>query len=165
MGRPVKYTEPRKDILLKLPLSLVEYLDSLAAQQNISRTELIYSILATSDTDTATKLIKTLNETRKQLSHLIQENKKLNESLSKLDTRFSSIIKLYQPLDIPEEIFSFCEQYKHKVKTIDIDVLTDVVLREFENKKLSEGFKITKKQTIRQMIKASLLQLKDEVIR
>ena len=81
VGRPLKYGKTRLEHYA-LPISVVDYLDTLCKEKNFSKTELIINALITSDKEILSKFTSDINALRENYKNMVKANQELSNKLN-----------------------------------------------------------------------------------
>lgn len=165
IGRPKIY-QNREIVQLLIERDMLEFLTQVAQDRDISRNELIRSILAQADIDLATNLAQELKGLREAISHLDKNNKELMTKLKNFSRR--SINGLYMDITPDENIRKGFEVIKQRFRNAliqnngvltpsQINVWAEMILNETEQILLKEGKAIKNRSVAKLMAKKLLV--------
>jgi len=155
-GRPKLYTEARTLISLHLPDWLLERLDEESHKMNVTRTELITSILSNNLDNETSKIIAI---ELSKLRDLVNKNSKIIEEAGR-----RIVVDIYKNIEPDELVKQAYEKNKKdwiriynehngNVSKIVIETWNNIIYEELEVLALKKGKAIKNKNIAKQMIK------------
>jgi len=176
VDRRVKYTEPRKDFLLKIPYSVFNRLQEIANEKGLTMTETINTLILSSiDNEYATELAKSLKELNKEIKKWKCVAEKQQNMITQIQAKLKNdVLSLYMSIEVDPELKNFVEKFREQyVKVIserksDAEreqtrkAWTNIIYRKFEESVIKKGKIIKSEKLARNMIKTVLKQMEPE---
>ncbi|RLC36299.1 hypothetical protein DRH29_04850 [candidate division Kazan bacterium] len=173
IDRRVKYTEPRKDFLLKIPLSVFERLKEKASKNGLSVTETINAhLLSSIDSDFAVEMARSLKELNEEIRKWKSVAKKQQDMLDHIQSRLKNdVLSLYTEIKADPELESFVKKFKNdylkvfRTKKTGIErdqtrkAWTNIIYRKFEERMIEKGKMIKSEKLAKAMIRMVLKEL------
>ncbi len=175
-GRPKVYTEKRVPINLYLPEVVVNKLDEIAYERDISRTELIHSLIIQGDWEEAVLLAKNFKELKEQVRELLKVNKRYEEYFSQIMNK-NSFIEIYSDIKIDDNLIEFFKDRKIekivrnrynpdgtlKEDAPPLKLMIDHIYERFEEYMIDKGKMIKNKHVVKYMIKKMIMEIDKKI--
>lgn len=148
VGRPEKNTGygELKIISVNLPKDLIEYISEIAEELKVSRSEVVFNIIATSDREQVKDFNFKLNQLINTIRHLKDTNKETMKQIDKFSKTITLRGGLYKPIQRDNKIHHFIIQNKEiiKSKNLDKNEILKVLFNDYEEECLKQGLELNR---------------------
>lgn len=161
VGRPEKNTGygELKVVSVNLPKDLIQYIEEIAEELNVSRSEVVFNIIATSDREQVKDFNLKLNELINTIKHLKDTNKETMKQIDKFAKTITLRGGLYKPIQKDSKIANFVIKNKEliKSKNLDKNEILRIILNDYEEECLKEGLEINRSK-VRILLEKEILE-------